>query len=244
MVEVTARAGGGGAACDGGDVGRKEGSGDRLGPPSPTAHHGLSGKQVSVMSPDLLERPWYRKRMLETFSAVKSITSSFFPLVTTAVVAHSLLILVTGTMYFIVATTNIGQERGSTFTWLYVIIIIIIVLATYFHVNWSLDLVVAVVESKYGISALKRSSYLVSGMRSDSLFLFLYFVYVVGVSVWLLLDGARAFSNKAYVLFAMMLGCGLLVSYLREATVAMTVLYNYCKAFHGELVMDGSDVKG
>ncbi|XP_076889847.1 uncharacterized protein LOC143540753 [Bidens hawaiensis] len=169
-----------------------------------STHHGLSSKQVNLMLPGLLERSWYRRRMLEAFTAVKSLTSSFIPVVTTGVIAHSLLILVVGMIYFIVATT-----RGSSFTWLSAGIIIVLV--TYFHVNWWLALVVAVVESKSGILAFRRSSCLVKGMRAVSLLLFLYFVSFVWIS---------------------------LTSYLRHITVATAVLYSYCKAFHGELAID------
>lgn len=65
------------------------------------------------------------------------------------------------------------------FMWFFkVICAALIVVIMYLHVTWSLAFVVIVVESKWGLEALIRSSYLVKGMRSVSLLLFLYFFFV------------------------------------------------------------------
>ncbi|KAK9063613.1 hypothetical protein SSX86_017484 [Deinandra increscens subsp. villosa] len=196
-----------------------------------TTFHGFSGQPV-------------------TFStAVKSLTSSFFPIVTTAITSHTLIFLISLTFPMFVGTNlillhNLGfviDPTSISFTWLfYVTVAINIAIVTYFHVNWSLAFVVVVAESKSGVAALVRSSELVKGMRSVSLWLGLYFGFFFGISVWVLSDGVHVISDRGYVLLAMMAGSGLLMSYMWHCTAAPTVLYCYCKDFHGEL---GVDVK-
>ncbi|KAK9063615.1 hypothetical protein SSX86_017486 [Deinandra increscens subsp. villosa] len=188
-----------------------------------TTYHGFSGQPVNFST------------------ALKSLTSSFFPIVTTAITAHTLIFLISLT--FPMLLHNLGFVIDPTsilFTWLFYVTVAI----TYFHVNWSLAFVVVVAESKSGVAALVRSSELVKGMRSVSLLLGLYFGFFFGISVWTLSDGIRVISDRGYVFFAIVVGgSGLLMSYVRNFTVATTVLYCYCKNFHGELAVNGVDVK-
>lgn len=94
-----------------------------------------------------------------------------------------------------------------------------------FHVNWSLAFVVVVTELKCGFEALTRSSYLLRGMRLVSLKLFLFYGSLMGLMVWAFL---HSYGLTSYGLFYTLL-------FLLQSTVANTVLYNHCKAFHGEL---------
>jgi len=105
-------------------------------------------------------------------------------------------------------------------------------------VNWLLAFVVVVAESKTGFAALTRSWYLTKGTRCVSLLLCLYFGFFVGITVWVTSDCIRVLSDRGYVLFVMMVGSSMLMSYLRQATIAVTVLYNYCKVLRCEVGID------
>jgi len=70
------------------------------------------------------------------------------------------------------------------------------------------------------VAALISSSYLVNGMRSVKFLFSLYFRVFVGMSACLMLDCIRVLSNPRYVLFATVVGSGLLVLYLRRNTTA------------------------
>lgn len=100
------------------------------------------------------------------------------------------------------------------------------------HVNWSLAFVVVVTESKCGFEALTRSSYLLRGMRLVSLKLFLFYGSLMGLMVW---EFLHSYGLTSYGLFYTLFRSSLLMLFLLQSTVANTVLYNHCKAFHGEL---------
>ena len=102
----------------------------------------------------------------------------------------------------------------------------VIMIIIYFHVNWSLALVVVVVESKWGFGALIRSSYLIQGMRSASLLLLLYFGTFSALFVWVLRDSLHGLRIRAFVLFSI-LGSSFMIWFLLYSTAANTVLYNY-----------------
>ncbi|XP_076953414.1 uncharacterized protein LOC143627502 [Bidens hawaiensis] len=112
---------------------------------------------------------------------------------------------------------------------------VLIAIVIYFHIEWSLASVVVVVESKWGFSALMRSSYLVKGMRSVSLLVRLYFWVFSGLIVWMC-------SVNIRFIVVMMLGLFFILMFLLRLAAANTVLYNYCKALHGELAIEVDDV--
>ncbi|XP_071688540.1 uncharacterized protein [Rutidosis leptorrhynchoides] len=110
----------------------------------------------------------------------------------------------------------------------------------YFHVKWSLAFVVVVVESKWGYTPLKRSAYLVKGMRLVTLFVMLYFWICGAVLVWLYSYSFQFAVSRSWtfiVVFTMLSSFSMMMCLLR-ITAATTVLYNYCKALHGELVIE------
>ncbi|XP_076896320.1 uncharacterized protein LOC143549270 [Bidens hawaiensis] len=109
--------------------------------------------------------------------------------------------------------------------------LILIAIVLYLYVEWSLAFVVVVVESKWGFAALMRSSYLVKGMRSVSLLVMLYFGVCGVLIVWIC-------STNMHTIVITMLGSFFLMMFLLRITAANTVLYNYCKALHGELELE------
>ncbi|MFS7992749.1 hypothetical protein Hanom_Chr12g01085991 [Helianthus anomalus] len=115
---------------------------------------------------------------------------------------------------------------------------ILITIVIYFYVEWSLAFVVVAVKSRWGFAALMRSSYLVKGMRSVSLLVMLYFgvcgVLLVGMC------SENFYRSWAFgpLVFITMLGSVFLMMFMLRITAANTVLYNYCKALHGELALE------
>lgn len=196
-----------------------------------STYHAFFGKQITF------------------FASLKSLTFTFFPIISTAFVSHILLLVVSLSFFMLVGTNLIFVQvlgivvidyKSIYFMWFFkVICAALIVVIMYLHVTWSLAFVVVVVESKWGLEALIRSSYLVKGMRSVSLLLFLYYGFFCGISVWVISDSLHDFIDWEYKLFVIVLGSSMLMSYLLYSTSANTVLYNYCKAFHGELEIEG-----
>lgn len=117
--------------------------------------------------------------------------------------------------------------------------VVFLVVMMFFYVNWSLVYVASVTESKWGFEALTRSWYLVKGMRSVSLKLLLFYGLIEGLLVALFSYMLRKYGLGDWIsLFLIIYGSGLLMLLMLQSSVAMTVLYNYCKALHGELVIE------
>ncbi|KAM0020058.1 hypothetical protein Hdeb2414_s0025g00662911 [Helianthus debilis subsp. tardiflorus] len=182
---------------------------------------------------------------VNSLDALKSLTFSFVPLASTAIISYVLIVLITLTFLLLVGTGlmlvhNLGFviNYHSVYFMLFSAIMGVILFAVviYFHVNWSLALMVVVVESKWGFPALMRSWYLLKGMRSVSLLVMLYF----GVCVWSFVWICSADFHWAFIFVTSYLMLFLLVRF----TAANTVLYNYCKALHGELALDVAEPGG
>ncbi|KAL4574258.1 hypothetical protein LXL04_021086 [Taraxacum kok-saghyz] len=195
-----------------------------------STYHGFAGKQVNFLT------------------ALKSLTFSILPIITTAIVAHTLLFLISlSFLLFVGVILTLAQSLGFAIDHNSIYFIpfsalvgaMLIAIVVYFHLNWSLAFVVVVAESKWGLTPLIRSSYLVKGMRSVSLLLLLYFGIFSGILVWLYADTVyrQALSGHSYVLFTM-LGSFFLMLFFLRSTAASTVLYMYCKAMHGELELE------
>ncbi|KAJ0861936.1 hypothetical protein HanPSC8_Chr12g0512391 [Helianthus annuus] len=113
--------------------------------------------------------------------------------------------------------------------------VILLVVIICFPVNWSLAFAVVVVESKWGFAPLIRSSYLAKGMRSVSRLVRLYFVVFV---VFVVFVGLMVMICSANVMALTMIGSIVITMFLLWIIAANTVLYNYCKALHGELELE------
>ncbi|XP_021995394.2 uncharacterized protein LOC110892546 [Helianthus annuus] len=195
-----------------------------------STHHAFFGEPVSFLN------------------SLKSLTFSFFPLASTAVVAHVLILVTLLTFLMFVASVlmfmnNLGiviiDYNSVHFMWFSAIMgAVLIAIVIYFYVEWSLAFVVVVVESKWGFAALMRSSYLVKGMRSVSLLVMLYF----GVCGVLLVGMCSENFYRSWpfgpLVFITTLGSVFLMMFMLRITAANTVLYNYCKALHGELALE------
>ncbi|KAL6983433.1 hypothetical protein U1Q18_016818 [Sarracenia purpurea var. burkii] len=132
-------------------------------------------------------------RPVKLAAAVKSLFHSFIPLLLTTITSQSLMALVCASFgLFLVLITKSVEILGfeidyssNYFLWFCIAISIISAsVLAYLHVNWSLACEVVVVESRWGLEALRRSNYLVKGMRTISLSLLLCFGAAIGFSVW------------------------------------------------------------
>ncbi|GJR40071.1 hypothetical protein Tco_1215755 [Tanacetum coccineum] len=193
-----------------------------------TTHHGFLGKPASF------------------FASLKSLTFSFFPVLSTAVLASTVIFLnllcflmLVGSVLMLVQNLGLVIEYNTVY-FMWFIGATLIMILIYFHVNWSLAFVVVVVESKWGFGALMRSSYLMKGMRSASLLLLLYFGTFSTLFVWVFRNSLHELSIWAFVSFTI-LGSSFLIWLLLHSTVANAVLYNYCKALHGELAIETAE---
>ncbi|KAM0020059.1 hypothetical protein Hdeb2414_s0025g00662921 [Helianthus debilis subsp. tardiflorus] len=187
-----------------------------------TTHHAFFGEPVNFLD------------------TLKSLIFSFFLLVSTAIAAYVLIVLITICfLLFVVAVLILANTSGFVIDYNSVYILwfsaimgaVLIAIIVYFHVNWSLAFVVVVVESKWGFSPLKRSKYLIKGMRLVSLLVMLCFgvfgAFIVGIC-----------SSCLDVFALKMIGSLVVMMILLGITAANTVLYNYCKALRGELALE------
>ncbi|KAI3696368.1 hypothetical protein L1987_79382 [Smallanthus sonchifolius] len=188
-----------------------------------SAHHAFFGEPVDISN------------------ALKSLIFSFFPLASTAIAAYVVTLFISIIYVMLVVAVlmlvhNVGfvviDSNSIYFTWFSITVgVVLIAIVVYVHVKWSLAFVVVVVESKWGFAPLMRSAYLVKGMRSVSLLVMLYFGVFGGLIVWMCFVSVDSILITTLASFFLMM-------FLLRMTAANTVLYNYCKALHGELVIE------
>ncbi|KAJ0674276.1 hypothetical protein HanLR1_Chr12g0438191 [Helianthus annuus] len=182
-----------------------------------STHHAFFGKPVKILD------------------ALKSLTFSIFRLASTIIAAYILVVTISLSVILFVATVimlvhNLGFDIDYYSVYFPAIMgVILLVVIICFPVNWSLAFAVVVVESKWGFAPLIRSSYLAKGMRSVSRLVRLYFVVFVGLMVMIF---------SANVMALTMIGSIVITMFLLWIIAANTVLYNYCKALHGELELE------
>ncbi|KAF8021430.1 hypothetical protein BT93_G1766 [Corymbia citriodora subsp. variegata] len=193
-------------------------------------------------------------RPVKLLSAIKSIGTSFFPLLATLICTQaitSLIVIVSGILGFLILKGSelvIGNEISySSPYFLGLVASIAVVLAlvlVYLQVQWVLANVIVVAESGYGFSPLRRSAYLVKGMRGVTLSLTLFFGALLGLFVWTstlstsesVIDGNEW---KRWHFVAQIVATSSSLTLLMQFSLAATVvLYMYCKALHGELAME------
>lgn len=166
-------------------------------------------------------------------TVLKSLTCNFLPLAFTAFIAHVIIFLISLACFMIVGLVLMFlQKLGYVVDYNVVYVIlgcVLVVIMMFFYVNWSLAYVVVVVESKWGFLALIRSCHLIKGMRFVSLVIMLYFGGFGGLIV-LMCSG--------YIgVLVFTLGSIFIMMFWLRITAANTLLYNYCKVLHGELVI-------
>ncbi|KAJ0868195.1 hypothetical protein HanRHA438_Chr12g0571861 [Helianthus annuus] len=172
-------------------------------------------------------------RPVKLFPTIKSLLSSFFPLVSTALAGKFLLCLISlSFLMFVFVIVTLIQSlvfvfvidyNSNSFIWFIAVIGLALFMATlYFQIIWGLAPVIAVTESKWGFEPLWRSAYLINGMSVSG------FTIVEDWRSW-------EFVLQTVVCSGLL---GFLVLLLLHYIAANTVLYMYCKALHGELAME------
>ncbi|MCD7468653.1 hypothetical protein HAX54_007045 [Datura stramonium] len=192
-------------------------------------------------------------RPVKLVSSIRSHLLSFFPLVSTFLVSNAIVGLITLLFAFVLAFVVqglqfLGIELGydsNYFVGLVICFGIVLVLVLIgLQVNWSLAYVIVVVESKWGYEPLRRSAYLVKGMKLVALSVLLFF----GILISLLVGGCSSFlitlgeANGGWtsfgVIFQMVVCSGFATLLMLQNLAANVVLYMYCKAYHGELAFE------
>ncbi|XAR65231.1 hypothetical protein NMG60_11009278 [Bertholletia excelsa] len=191
-------------------------------------------------------------RPVKLAATVKSLRHSFFPLAFTRVAAGFVIALVCsafGLFLFVVSKAvellgfEIDHSSNYFIGFCIVLLVVLGLVMVYVQVNWSLAGVIVVAESKWGFECLRRSSYLVKGMRTLSLSLMLFFGFVIGVLLWV---GSATTSYASVSNVWRCLGfvmqtvvcSGFATMLMLYSLASSTVLYMYCKALHGELAWE------
>ncbi|CAI0394408.1 unnamed protein product [Linum tenue] len=196
-------------------------------------------------------------RPVKFVSAIKSGLTSFFRLFITHIVVELLLSLVAllflCSFYFVIKGLDLvclEIDTDSPYFLALAVVYSVVLLAVllYFKVNWSISSVIVVAESSWGVPALRRSGYLVKGMRRAVLYFFLSFGLVSGILTWTssiaaaklggdALGGSQGWNSWFFVA-QIVVTSALLTLILLYFFAAQTVLYMYCKAVRGELASE------
>ncbi|KAG5603501.1 hypothetical protein H5410_024993 [Solanum commersonii] len=173
---------------------------------------------------------------MNLISSIESIRNSFSPLLSTFIVSHTIFISVS--IIFALALVVLLQiikklglielQNDSNHFWFLFILVIVPVLL-WLQVNWSLAYAIAAAESRWGFETLRRSAYLVKGMRWGSfLDTFVLRASVGSNGDWD--DHWQSFSVTSQVMQCTVLGTVAMNQFL----VLNVVLYMYCKDLEGE----------
>ncbi|KAL2519323.1 hypothetical protein Adt_15570 [Abeliophyllum distichum] len=182
-------------------------------------------------------------RPVNYISSIKSILFSFFPLLVTVIASQMILISIFFILGFFAVSLYQYEGFGSNYHLGFAIFmtILILVVTFYLQVEWSLAYVVVVVESKWGFASLKRSAYLIKGMKWVALSIMLYYMILTGFLAILCsmlisnIDGS--IWDWGYIPQTVLMS-GIMTTLLLYNVAAHTVLYMYCKVLHGEMAFE------
>ncbi|KAJ8760978.1 hypothetical protein K2173_022016 [Erythroxylum novogranatense] len=193
-------------------------------------------------------------RPVKVASAIKSAFLCFFPLLITVLFVKLVVVgilLASGLVFFstIKGFDFMGypiQLSSPVFVGVSAIMLFVLVVGlVYLQLNWGLVGVIVVVEGSWGIEPLKRSSYLVKGMKRVSLVLLLFFGFFAGVLLWAASENLEAagigtnYERLSWGLVPQIVVASTLLTLLFLYNIASyTILYMYCKAVHGELALE------
>ncbi|KAK7251914.1 hypothetical protein RIF29_35524 [Crotalaria pallida] len=182
---------------------------------------------------------------LDLISSLKSIFTSFFPLLATTTVLQLIFFFINFFFSFllflllVLGTQLLGIKISVYFVVFCAALVLLPMLFVTIHlqVKWSLVLVIVVMEKCWGLEALRRSSSLIKGMKGVALTLLLLFGFSEGVLVWFnVISSVKGSPNGVIINFdwVNILQSLFLTIFLFYNTVANTVLYIFCKANYGE----------
>ncbi|XP_047153935.1 uncharacterized protein LOC124825378 [Vigna umbellata] len=184
-------------------------------------------------------------------SAIKSISTSFLPLLATSIVSQLIFFFISFFYGLLLILLIHGAKlfhltllpHSSPFIIGFLIVLPIIVVQTYLEVNWILASVIVVVESCWGIKPLRRSAKLIKGMKGVALSCIFFYGFLGLIVIWNLLYLTRGHDGFTESWFAAGLKWALILLFCYTQAIVMlakiavtTVLYIYCKANNVEIV--------
>ncbi|KAK7251916.1 hypothetical protein RIF29_35527 [Crotalaria pallida] len=186
-------------------------------------------------------------------SSIKSISTSFFPLLATTIVLKLIFLFINFffsllLIFLLILGTQLLGVKLTLYFFAFcaaLVLIPMLVLVSYLQVKWSLVPVIVVMEKCWGLEPLRRSSSLIKGMKGVALTLLLFFGFFEGMLVWfhviwslaIMKGSPKGILMKFDWMNILLLIAGkslLLMLLLFINTVANTVLYIFCKGIHGE----------
>jgi len=156
-------------------------------------------------------------RPVKLKEAIKSISTSFFPLLATEAIISASFIVNFLLFVFLI----------KSYSYLVVLFSMVLMLAfmTYLIVNLSLEKVIVVVESSWGLEPLKRSWKLVKGMRKLVFSILYFFGFLEVILLWI----------SGYSLILIFVISPIQTMLFLYNIAVFTVIYIYCKEKHTEV---------
>ncbi|VVB03963.1 unnamed protein product [Arabis nemorensis] len=183
-------------------------------------------------------------RPVKLMSAVKSSLSSFLPLLATLISVNSIvfgIFFILAFAAFLLKTLIEIIIPGLEISFLVFAVIIAIVVMLKFQVDWILSCVIVVVESVWGLKALKRSKSLTKGMRRVSFSILFFFAatslpigWISTTAASIPIEDGRLLTIVFFVLQIVIVSA-FQTFIMMYNVAATTVMYMYCKDFHGEV---------
>lgn len=193
-------------------------------------------------------------RPVKFISSIKYVLISFFPLIGTLVISKFILGLIafgfggfTVLVYQGFALIGVEFDYHNVYFMGFSALIatLLLIVLIYLKIEWCLWSVIVVVESNWGISALKRSAYLVKGMRGVALAMILLFeslFFFLGLMCPTAVPHAGGFSSRDWIswafVFQAVVYSGFLTIVMLYGVASTAVLFMYCKALKGELAFE------
>ncbi|KAK6133650.1 hypothetical protein DH2020_032560 [Rehmannia glutinosa] len=192
-------------------------------------------------------------RPVKFVSSIKSILYSVVPLIATLIITQLIVGLIafafggfTAVVYKGFALFGIEIDYDNVYFMGFGILITVLLVGVliYLQVEWCLSSVIVVVESQWGFSPLRRSAYLVNGMKRVAFAMIMLFAMLLGFLAMLcstLVPDVGGISGGwvswAFI-FQTVVYTGFMTILMLYSVAANAVLYMYCKALKGELAFE------
>lgn len=199
-------------------------------------------------------------RPVKFVSSMKSILFPFLPLLVTVSIAAIIVGFVCLSVGFVAWLAFNGLllfgfeiDYDGVFFMFTAILIAMLLIGAVFYVlaEWQLATVIVVVESQWGFAPLKRSSYLMKGMKKVGILMIALFGSGHGLmsfsclmlvpyifSCFRLVPNGAGWIDRALLIVICIVQAGIMTLWMLYAAASNVVLFMYCKAFHGELALE------
>ncbi|KAL1551082.1 hypothetical protein AAHA92_18968 [Salvia divinorum] len=181
----------------------------------------------------------YHRNPIKLSSSLKSILSSFLPLLATKLAYFVTFVAISFGFGICIGVVMSGMIllgfdiSPTSIPFMAVEVILLAALFVYLWVEWCLMDAVVVVESKYGFAPLKRSSALVKGMRRVAFLMIALLAILQGIISWrFLVSGGGGWRGG--VVLQLVVCAALSTVATLFGLAATTVLFIHCKSVNGE----------